>query len=45
MVINIVNLYGKTMKGLGKTLRGRRIFINGKKLPKTPGKSYLKISL
>jgi len=40
MNITIVDLYGKTMRGLGKTLRGRRIFINGKKLPKTPGKSY-----
>jgi hypothetical protein len=40
MNITIVDLYGKTMKGLGKSLRGRRIFINGKKLPKNAGSCY-----
>ena len=39
MTITIVNVYGRKIKGLISHL-GRRVFIDGKKLPKAAGRNY-----
>ena len=39
MTITIVNIYGHKIKGLVSFL-GRRVFINGKKLPSAAGVNY-----
>jgi hypothetical protein len=39
MTITIINVYGHKIKGLVSFL-GRRVFINGKKLPSAAGVNY-----